>query len=99
MAGRGMGKTSLALRVHAELAAGASTEVHLIRKASADPLDFLAQIAVRLGQPLDASLPVESLVEAVRAASAERVTLIADEIDALLASAPGRSLLEALRIA
>jgi hypothetical protein len=77
MAGRGMGKTSLALRVHAELAAGVSCEVHLIRKASADPLDFLSQIAVRLGSPLDAALPVESLVEAVRAAGAGRVTGIA----------------------
>jgi AAA domain len=99
MGGRGMGKTSLAMRAQSELGADPSTVVHFIRKASADPLDFLSQIAVRLGQPLDPTLPVESLVLAVRASAPPRVVLIADEIDGLLASEPGRSLVESLRIA
>ena len=99
MGGRGMGKTSLALRIQAELASDPSLPVHLIRKVSVDPLDFLSQIAVRLGQPLDASLPVESIVAAVRRSPGGRVVLLADEIDGLLASEQGRSLMEALRIA
>jgi hypothetical protein len=98
MGGRGMGKTSLAIRVLEELEANPSVTVHLVRKVAADPLDFLAQIAVRLGRPIDASCPVESLVAAVRAAPG-RVVLLADEIDGLLASEPGRDLVEALRIA
>jgi hypothetical protein len=99
MAGRGMGKTSLAMQVQDALASDPSLAVHLIRRVSADPLDFLSQIAVRLGRPLDAALPVESLVEAVRAAPQARVVILADEIDALLASEPGRDLVESLRIA
>ena len=98
MGGRGMGKTSLAIRVQSKLAGDPGTAVHLIRRASVDPVDFLSQIAVRLGRPLDASLPVESLVEAVRAGG-RRVVLLVDEIDGLIASEPGQGVIEALRIA
>jgi hypothetical protein len=94
-----MGKTSLAIRVQGELASDPEAPVHFIRRVSADPLDFVAQLSVRLGRPLDPSLPVESLVEAVRAGPWRRVVVLADEIDGLLASEQGRSLVESLRIA
>lgn len=99
MGGPGMGKTSLALRVQEQLGSDPSLTVHLVRKVSADPLDFLSQLSVRLARPLDASCPVESLVEAVRAAPGRRVVLLADEIDGLITSEQGRDLVESLRIA
>lgn len=99
MGGRGMGKTSLALRVHQTLSSEAGLGVHIIRKAAADPADFFGQIAVRLGARLDVSLPVESMVEAVRKAPSDRVVLLIDEIDGLLGTEQGRSLVESLRIA
>lgn len=99
MGGRGMGKTSLAIRIQDEIRADPGVTVHFIRKVSADPLDFLSQLSVRLARPIDASCPVESLVEAVRAAPGRRVVLLADEIDGLIATEQGRDLVESLRIA
>ena len=99
MGGRGMGKTSLAIRVQDELRSDPAVTVHLIRKVSADPIDFLSQLSVRLARPIDPSCPVESLVEAVRATAGSRIVLLADEIDGLIASEQGRELVEALRIA
>lgn len=99
MGGRGMGKTSLALRLKASLEAHGDIEVHLIRKPNGEPAQFLEQLGVYLGYKLSAIMPVESIAEAVRARERPRVALLVDGIESLIATDRGRALLDNLRIA
>ena len=97
MGGRGMGKTALALELQKRLATDPRNVVHLIRRPASDGGIFLSQLSSILGLPLDPILPVESIVEAVRALDCSRVVLLLDEIDGLIAADDGRDLLENLR--
>lgn len=99
MGGRGMGKTSFALRLQTQLRERGISSVHLIRRPASDAVDFLNQLGRRLGASLDPALAMDSLVEAIDAMSDGRVVLLVDEIEGLIGEARGRALLDNLRIA
>jgi Cdc6-like AAA superfamily ATPase len=99
MGGRGMGKTTLALRVKEKLSGIEGTIVHAVALPRREPAQFLAQLESHLGLPLDPLSPGDSIVDAVRATDGDRVVLLLDEIDGLVAAEGGRDLLENLRVA
>lgn len=99
MGGRGMGKTSFALRLRALLGEGGITATYLIRKPEAEAHRFLAQLGHYLQCSLDPALAMDSLIEAIDTMEASRVVLLIDEIEGLIGTAQGRILLDNLRIA
>lgn len=99
MGGRGMGKTALALRIKQDLQQAGLDAVHYIAKPASDAGSFFAQLAQYLGQELDGMWPVESVVGAVRASRANRIVLLIEEPESVIANAAGRALLENLRAA
>jgi type II secretory pathway predicted ATPase ExeA len=99
MGGRGMGKTSLAVKLAEALSVDGSTAVHLIRRPASAPEDFWAQLMTELAAPADTRFPVEALVRAVRSCGTARTVLLIDEVEALIGTAGGRALLDNLRIA
>ena len=99
MGGRGMGKTSLAVKLEEELSRDGTTAVHLIRRPAKAPEDFWAQVMEELGARPDRRAPVDALVKAVRSRGIARTVLLVDEVEALIGTAEGRALLDNLRIA
>ncbi|MEM9493261.1 MAG: ATP-binding protein, partial [Myxococcota bacterium] len=99
MGGRGMGKTSLALRLEDRLRDDANIAVHLLRKPEADPHAFVAQLSGKFGRLIEPQLFTESIEEAVRAQDAERTVVLIDEVENLIIHPAGCKLLENLRIA
>lgn len=100
MGGRGMGKTSLALRLQRELSAhDPDVRPVLIRRPQARPEDFVVQLGIQIGVSLDATMVVESLVESVEELPVRRLVAFIDEVEALVTTRDGRALLDNLRIA
>lgn len=100
MGGRGMGKTTLAIKLKERLGAAApGTSVILDRRPPRDPVAFLERLGARLGHRLDPRDPVGTLVDAVESSAANVVVLMIDEVESLLSSRSGVDLLNNLRIA
>ena len=98
MGGRGMGKTSFALRL-AELLGRADGHLvcQITPEAKAEPEAFLAQLGQELGADFQTGLVTASIVDVVSALNVRRVTLFIDEVERLLTTARGVALLENLR--
>ena len=97
MGGRGMGKTALATHIANRVLEGDRARVHMIERPGSDPIVFVEKLAARLGAAIDHRVFDDSLVEALAEAGPKRHLILIDEVEDLLRTAAGRTLLDNLR--